>query len=401
MNGVKLKNNVKKPLTKKEFPAKFGSASTVLSVLQTTFFHPSMGVTIYDLAREAGVGIGTVSRCLNNHPSVSSETREKVLSVVKRLSYQPHAYAQRLASRKTNTFSAIIPFFTNYFFIQVLQGIQDKAAELGFDLVLYGVNDPSQADYYLRRSLQRGRVDGVLYFSMALPESYAAKFSEMQVPLILVDTSHPQFDSFRVRNREGEVEATRHLLSLGHRDIAFIDGSPETRPGRERLEGFRQALMGYGLSYSEDCLFVSGLTKQDGFSRESGRESMKRFLGARARGTRFSAVVVASDIQALGALEVARENGVRVPEDIAMVGFDDIELAQHVGLTTMRQPMHEMGMLAVERLLDRIKDPTAPPSMTTFMPDLIVRSTCGASCSPALEPITGARGTVLNDQRGE
>src|SRR5664279_2311833 len=108
---------------------------------------PLMGVTIYDLAREAGVGIGTVSRCLNNHPSVSAETRAKVLGVVKRLSYQPHAYAQRLASKKTNTISAIIPFFTNYFFIQVLQGVQDKAADLGFDLILYGVNNPSQAEY--------------------------------------------------------------------------------------------------------------------------------------------------------------------------------------------------------------------------------------------------------------
>ena len=387
----KFKKYVKKALTMREFSPIFGSASKVLSVPQKFFTTPSMGVTIYDLAREAGVGIGTVSRCLNNHPSVSSETREKVLSVVKRLSYQPHTYAQRLACRKANTFSAIIPYFTNYFFIQVLQGIQDKAAEIGFDLVLYGVNDPSQADYYLRRSLQRGRVDGVLYFSMTLPESYAVKFSQMQVPLILVDTSHPQFDSFRVRNREGEMEATRHLLSLGHRNIAFINGSLETRPGRERLEGFRQALREYAVPYSEDCLFVSGLTKQDGFSRESGRESMKRLLSVRANGTRFTAVVVASDIQALGAIEIAREAGVRIPEDLAMVGFDDIELAQHAGLTTMRQPMHEMGILAVERLLDRIKDPTAPPTMTTFMPDLIIRSTCGASRSSSVEPITAPR----------
>ena len=144
-----------------------------------------MSVTIYDLAREAGVGIGTVSRCLNNHPSVSAETRAKVLDVVKRLSYQPHAYAQRLASKKTNTISAIIPFFTNYFFIQVLQGVQDKAAELGFDLILYGVNNPSQAEYYLRRSLQRGHVDGVMFFSMSLPESYVPKFQQIRLPLKL------------------------------------------------------------------------------------------------------------------------------------------------------------------------------------------------------------------------
>jgi LacI family transcriptional regulator len=337
-----------------------------------------MGVTIYDLAREAGVGIGTVSRCLNNHPSVSSETRARVLSVARRLSYQPHAYAQRLASRRTNTFSAIIPYFTNYFFVQVLQGVQDKSAEVGFDLVLYGVNNPLQAEYYLRRSLQAGRVDGVLYFSMPLSETYAKKFKQMQLPLVLVDSSHPDFDSFRVKNVEGEMVATRHLLSLGHRKIAFINGSIETHPGRERLEGFRGALEESGLQFSPDQLYISGTGRQDGFSRESGRESMKNILSARKNGTDYTAVVVASDIQALGALEVADEQGIKVPEDLAIVGFDDIELAQHAGLTTMRQPMHEMGVLAMERLLGRVKEPAAAVALTSFVPDLIVRSSCGA-----------------------
>jgi LacI family transcriptional regulator len=337
-----------------------------------------MGVTIYDLAREAGVGIGTVSRCLNNHPSVSAETRARVLSVAKRLSYQPHAYAQRLASRRTNTFAAIIPYFTNYFFIQVLQGIQDKASELGFDIVLYGVNHPQQVEYYLRRSLQQGRVDGVLFFSMMLPESFAAKFPQMGLPLVLVDSSHTEFDSIRVKNREGSFTATRHLISLGHTDIAMINGSLETHPGRERLEGYRSALESAGIPYSPDRLYISGIAKQDGFSRDSGRESMTRLLAVSRSGNRPTAVVVSCDIQALGVLEVIGEQGLRVPEDIAVVGFDDIELAQYARLTTMRQPMHEMGLLAMERLCARIKDPAAPPSLTEFLPDLVVRDTCGS-----------------------
>jgi DNA-binding LacI/PurR family transcriptional regulator len=256
--------------------------------------------------------------------------------------------------------------------------VQDKAAEVGFDLVLYGVNHPLQAEYYLRRSLQAGRVDGVLYFSMPLSEGYAAKFKQMRLPLVLVDTSHPDFDSFRVKNAEGEMEATRHLLSLGHRKIAFINGSTETHPGRERLEGFRRALGEHGLEFSPDQLYISGTAKQDGFSRESGRESMNLVLSARKSGADYTAVVVASDIQALGALEVANEQGVKVPEDLAIVGFDDIELAQHAGLTTMRQPMHEMGVLAMERLLGRVKEPAAAVTLTSFVPDLIVRSSCGA-----------------------
>ena len=354
----------------------FGSASTELSPPRT--LHSLMGVTIYDLAREAGVGIGTVSRCLNSHPSVAAETRSRVLSVAKRLNYQPHAHAQRLASRRANTFSAIIPYFTNYFFVQVLQGIQDKASELGFDLVLYGVNHPAQVEYYLRRSLQRGRVDGVLFFSMSLPENFAAKFKQMGVPLVLVDSSHPQFDSIRVKNREGAYEATRHLISLGHREIGMINGSLDTHPGSERLEGYRSALQAGGIPYNPERLYISGVAKQDGFSRESGRESMTRLLAETRGGNRPTAVVVSCDIQALGVLEVIQEHGLRVPEDIAVVGFDDIELAQHARLTTMRQPMHEMGLLAMERLLARMKNPDAAPSLTEFLPDLIIRETCGS-----------------------
>jgi LacI family transcriptional regulator len=336
-----------------------------------------MGITIYDLAREAGVGIGTVSRCLNNHPSVSPGTREKVLALAKRLNYHPHASAQRLASQKTNTVSTIIPFFTNYFFIQVLQGIQDKALELGIDLILYGVNNPAQAEYYLRRSLLRGHVDGVMYFSMNLPESYVTKFNDLKVPLVLVDTYHPGFDSLRVKNREGAMEATRHLIRLGHRNIAMINASLITAPARERLDGFRAALEEADIPFPQDRLLVSKIGKQDGFNKEAGAASMRELINRNGRGG-VTAVFIASDVQAIGALEAAHEMGVRIPEDIAIISFDDIELAQHEHLTTMRQPMYEIGTLALERLLHRMKNPDAVPSLTTFLPELIIRQSCGA-----------------------
>jgi DNA-binding LacI/PurR family transcriptional regulator len=347
-----------------------------------------MGVTIYDLAREAGVGIGTVSRCLNNHPSVSTETRAKVLSVVKRLSYQPHAYAQRLASKKTNTISAIIPFFTNYFFVQVLQGVQDKATEIGFDLILYGVNNPAQAEYYLRRSLHRGHVDGVMFFSMRLPETQVAKFQQMNLPLVLVDAFHPQFDSIRVKNREGALVATHHLLQLGHRNIAMINARLDTQPARERMEGYRLALEEFGLPFVKDRVFISDVGKQDGFSREAGRASMKELVRSMNGSTKPTAVFIASDVQAIGALEVAQELGMRVPDDLAIVSFDDIELAQHAQLTTMRQPMYEMGVLALEILTARMKDPHAPPTVTSFLPELIIRRTCGALAHSSTGDVT-------------
>jgi DNA-binding LacI/PurR family transcriptional regulator len=358
-----------------------------------------MGVTIYDLAREAGVGIGTVSRCLNNHPSVSAETRSRVMAVVKRLSYQPHAYAQKLASKKTNTISAIIPFFTNYFFMQVLQGVQDKAGELGFDLILYGVTHPEQAEYYLRRSLQRGHVDGVMYFSMALPESYVTKFEQINLPLIMVDGYHPHFDSLRVKNREGAMVAVRHLVSLGHSSIAMINASQATLPARDRLEGYRNALEEAGLQFREDRVYDRVVGHQDGFDRESGRASMIELLRANTGQGKVTAVFIASDVQAMGALEAAAEAGVRVPEDLAIVSFDDIELARHMQLTTMRQPMNAMGVLAAERLFERMKDPQLPPQVTSFVPEIIIRRSCGASrLSEAVAPHAQARIELVTPQ---
>ncbi len=338
-----------------------------------------MSVTIYDLAREAGVGIGTVSRCLNNHPSVSPQTRAKVLAVAKRLSYTPHAYAHRLASRKTNSISTIIPYFTNYFFVQVLEGVQDKAADLGFDLILYGVNNPAQAEYYLRRSLMRGHVDGVMFFSMRFPDSYVAKFQQINLPLVLVDTHHESFDSIRVKNREGAKIATRHLIQLGHRRIAMINANMDTQPARERLEGYREGMTEAGLPYRTDLLFSAESAKADGFSREAGRMAMKQMLEHASPGGMPTAAFIASDVQALGVMEVARELGIRIPEDLAVVGFDDIELAQHVNLTTMRQPMYDMGLLALENLAARMKNPSAPPTLSTFTPELIIRGSCGAT----------------------
>ncbi|MBM2839871.1 MAG: LacI family transcriptional regulator [Bacteroidetes bacterium] len=338
-----------------------------------------MGVTIYDLAREAGVGIGTVSRCLNSHPSVSPETRARVLAVAKRLSYQPHAYAQRLASKKTNTISTIIPFFTNYFFIEVLQGVQDKATELGFDLILYGVNNPAQAEHYLRRSLHRGHVDGVMFFSMKFPESFVAKFQQMNLPVVLVDTYHENFDSLRVKNKEGAMRATQHLLSLGHQNVAMINATLENEPARERLEGYRAALEGASIPMDPSNVFTATVDKQDGFNREAGYTSMKELIKRSSLRNSITAVFVSSDVQAMGALEAARELGVRIPEDIAMVSFDDIELAKHAQLSTMRQPMHEMGNIALEKLHARMKNPSATPTLTSFLPELVIRQTCGAS----------------------
>jgi DNA-binding LacI/PurR family transcriptional regulator len=228
-------------------------------------------------------------------------------------------------------------------------------------------------------------VDGVMFFSMKFPESIVAKFQQINLPLVLVDASHPSFDSIRVENREGAMHATRHLIALGHRNIAMINASLETQPAQDRLEGFRAALEEAGLPFSMDRVVISTIGKQDGYNRDAGRESMIELLQRMPGPMRPTALFIASDVQAIGALEALREANISVPEDMAIVSFDDIELAHHAQLTTMRQPMYDMGVLALEKLLSRMQHPSQEPTLTTFMPELVIRSSCGARLkAPAL-----------------
>ncbi len=336
-----------------------------------------MAVTIYDIAREAKVGIGTVSRVLNNSPKVTSETRDRVISVAKRLNYQPHAFAQALARKRSNTLSAIIPFFTNYFFIEVLQGVQETLTSLGFDLIIHGANNQDQLEEYLVRSMRKGRVDGTLIFSLQLPDKFAAEFKEKKLPLVLVDSFHNDFDSIRVDNFEGAKIATEHLLSLGHKDIGLINANLKSVPAQERLKSFVQTLQRHSISVREGMVNNSTWTKNDGFSREAGYSDMVKFLKS---GVELpSAFFVSIDIQAIGVIEALKEHDVRVPEDVAIVSFDNIEISKYFGLTTMSQPMYQMGELAVKKMIQRIDAIDLPVSSVNFTPSLIVRASCGAN----------------------
>lgn len=334
-------------------------------------------VTIYDIAKEADVGIGTVSRVFNNHPSVAHETRSRVLEVATRLNYRPHPYARGLARNRTNSILAVIPFFTTFFFLEILQGVQSKLAALDCDLILYGVNHPDQVASSLRQNALRSRVDGILFFSMTMPEEFALQYLQHRTPVIVVDSYHKSFDSLTVDNQEGAFHATMHLIKLGHKRIGLLNANIESAPARERSKGFQNALTGAGLAIDPELVKNSNSPTLDGFTRDAGYELMKQFLSLKGRMP--TAIVVASDIQAVGALAAINEAGLKCPNDVALIGFDDIELASHLELTTMRQPMYEMGALAADILADRLKNPKEKVSQTKFVPKLIVRKTCGAS----------------------
>lgn len=334
-----------------------------------------MSVTIYDVAKKAGVGIGTVSRVINKSPQISRETRDRVLRVIKELNYQPHSAAQSLARKKTNTIGCIIPFFTGYFFVELLRGIQKKITEFKYDLILYSVDLTHKKEMFLRRALQERRVDGILFVSMEMSREFADKFLLTKFPIVLVDSYHSDLDSITVDNEEGAYLATKHLIDLGYERIAMIDGQLKSFPAKLRLAGYKKALSEHNRNfeprYFVACDFVD---EADGFNKLAGYEAMKQLL---TLDERPQAVFVSSDIQAIGAIQAIKERGLAVPHNIAVVGFDDIELAQFVGLTTMRQPIMEMGELAVERLMARVDEDLADNFKQRFHTELIVRETCG------------------------
>jgi LacI family transcriptional regulator len=345
-----------------------------------------MPVTIYEVAKKAGVGIGTVSRVLNNSAQISPATRAKVLKVIKQLNFQPHALAQGLARRKNHTIGVIVPFFTGYFYVELLRGIQHALTEQEFDLVLYGVDDLHKKEACFKRVLQQRRVDGVLLLSLQITEAFADEFERRQLPLVLVDMFHPRFDSITVNNEEGAYQAVKHLINIGRRKIAMVNGHGECVPARERLSGFRRAMGDAGLPVppvylmSSDAFQGEAVGRNDGFNKEAGYRAMQELLALNGDGP--DAVFAASDVHALGVMSAAREHGLSIPEDLAVVGFDDVELAELVGLSTVRQPICEMGKLAVDRLLAKVNgNAEAATIHHRFTTQLVVRGTSGREAS--------------------
>ncbi len=342
-----------------------------------------MSATIYDVAKKAGVGIGTVSRVINNSPQISPKTREKVLKVIKELKYQPSAMAQGLARKRTNIIACIVPFFTGYFYFELLNGVQQALSNRGYDLILYSVDKIEKKEEILKRTIRERKVDGVLIISLPIFDKHVTKFIESKLPIVLVDSYHDELDSITIENKQGALDATEHLIHLGHKRIGMINGNISSIPAMNRLEGFKAALLKNNICYDEHLVINTNSTndpeilQNDGFNKKAGYTAMNQLLDLKKN--RPTAVFVSSDIQAAGAIKAIQEHGLNIPRDIAIVGFDGIELSGYLGLTTMKQPMFEMGIIAVERLIEKIQNPdtTNRNFKKLFHPKLIVRETCG------------------------
>ncbi len=326
--------------------------------------------TIYDVAERSGISISTVSRVLNNPEKVNPKTRALVLDAIDKLGFVPKAEARARALSQTNRIGVITPFFTAPSFVQRLRGVASALAASNYELVIYTVDSFDRLEGYLSSIPFTGNLDGLIVMSLPIQKKEARRLVEHGIETVLIEFSHPELNCIEIDDVHGGLLAGEYLLNKGHRRIAFAgDREPhdfQLHPAGMRLKGFQQALRNAGVTIPGEYISLFENTQ------EEAMRAARELLSLPQPPT---AIFAAADIQALSVLKVAREMGVRVPEKLAVIGFDDIDSAEFMDLTTIRQHLDESGKLAVDILLAHIADPLRPPQHVKLPLSLIERQT--------------------------
>lgn len=333
-------------------------------------------VSSHDIAKLAGVSQSTVSRVINNNPRITEETREKVFAAMRELGYTPNAAARTLITGRSHLIGLVVSNIANPFYPLVIEGIVASAEEHDYNVILGNTQESPRRQMDYLKLLVEHQVDGVILTSaLASSRDTLEHFRRGGTPLVLVNRvlDGSNVDSVHIDNRHGGYRATSHLISLGRRRIAYAGGRPDSSTHQHRYEGYRQAMAEAGLAIDK-TLVTSG-----DFTQLSGTISAHHLLAVPERP---DAVVCSDDLIALGLIDALLGAGVDVPDDIAVVGFDDIPLAslRQIGLTTVRQPAAELGQRAFQLLLRRLEgqEVDADPVEEVLPAELVVRSTCGA-----------------------
>ncbi|MFN8376607.1 MAG: LacI family DNA-binding transcriptional regulator [Anaerolineae bacterium] len=325
------------------------------------------GKTLHDVAEIAGVSYQTVSRVVNNHPSVSPDTRARVQAAIRTLGYKPNKLAKSLVGNKSNTLALMTFAINQYGPTQMMLNIERVAKDLGYDLIFSNVSAPSAAQITKAlESLSGRQVDGIVAIMPVEGVSYA-EMGEMThgTPMVLIDTQmNADVPSVIVNQRHGSQMVTEHLLTLGHRRIVEISGPLNWYGAQARHQQWQQTMREAGCAAD---LYVEG-----DWTPGSGYQAVQHLL-AQTQG--FTALVVANDQMALGAIHALREHQLRVPQDVSVVGFDDIPEAAYFSppLTTIRQDFAQLGSSAVHALLERIHDPEVPIRQHIIEPQFVIR----------------------------
>jgi LacI family transcriptional regulator len=338
-------------------------------------------LTIRDIAKMAKVSHMTVSRALNNDPRVREETKKRILELANKLNYRPDARARTFVSRKSNLIGLVVSDISNPFYAELARGIEDKAHEGGYNVIFCSTdNKPERIETYVDLMLDAG-VDGFIFASSRLHEPVVEKLIDERFPLVLVNRKlkGEAYNYVVLNNLQGAYEVTQHLINLGYRKIAIITGTSNLSTGFDRLKGYQHALRDHGIEVNENYVI------QGPFTRETGYEGAKQLLTMKKRP---EAIFGGNDYIAMGVIDAVEELGVRIPEDIAVVGFDDTEFAsnQRIRLTTVSQRKYDMGNLGVQILIDYIeRKETDYTHRVILEPRLVVRESCGQRLRERLE----------------
>ena len=325
-----------------------------------------MSVTIYDIAKEAGVSIATVSRVFNNSNNVSEKARTNILSIAKRMGYHPQAMAQGLARKKSKLISVVVPVISNHFFMEVLEGIQDEIAKTDYDLNIYNIKLSDDIFEQVENSIKRGMAEGYLIISVHLLAKQWKALKKLDAPITVIDEYSAEFDSISVNSVLGGQLATEYLLEQGYRRIAMISADTDSKPAFERFTGYKKALEERDIPVDPALIINGSDPDRDGFTERNGYEAMRNVLKLNPLP---DACFCNSDVQAIGAAKAMQDLNTYIP----LIGFDDIQFSDFFGLSTMRQPMRQMGKLAVHKLINRINAPETEISNTVFSPELVLR----------------------------
>lgn len=329
--------------------------------------------TTKDIARQAGVSQATVSRVLNNSLSVKDETRKKVLEVIESQGYKPNQLARSMVVKETRNIGLFVADVTNPFYSELSKTIIDRAMSFDYSVLLCNTdNDNRTLEYYLDVLLQK-RVDGIIFASVSTEHERVEQLVKSGFPCMMCNRhmSYNKNNFVVTDNIKGSYLAVNHLIKLGHKRICYVSGPTEFSTAQERLIGYKQALQEAGIAYNEN------LVLQGGFKKDPAYNAVKKILNKKPLPTAFFCT---NDVMALGTINSIIEAGCKVPEDIAIVGYDDISIAAHslIGLTTISAKTQEMGIKAVDYILKIIKNGSSNLLIQEYLePELIIRNSCG------------------------
>ena len=334
---------------------------------------PNSRVTIVEVAAEAGVSFGTVSRVINNDIHVKKETRERVLATMQKLGFVANRQARSLAGGKSDSVGVLVPDLGTEYIGEIIRGIDAELSLSGLDLILYTTHRTASKEASYVANLATGMVDGLLLVLPRSPTDFIGNLTQRNFPFVLIDHQGTGRDCPAVgaTNWQGAFNATEYLIKLGHTRIGFITGSMDLGCAVDRLDGYRAALRTGHLPEASELIYEGTFFQPDGYTGASALLALPEPP---------TAIFASNDVMAMGAMDAVRNRGLRIPEDISIIGFDDIPQASliHPALTTINQPLEKMGRVATQMLLDLLQKSERVADRMELPTQLIVRDSCSS-----------------------